>query len=132
MITKIVKDFGFVLNREKLIKGRNRISLNGFVIDTEIRVSRKKKQDLAKILFLYEYQGVPQSKQQFIDRLKNETFYYRKVPFVNIHQVINYLAGYRSFLIDWYRDSLSINSGNKNTLLIKRMEELIVSLEKLN
>ncbi|MEC0259734.1 reverse transcriptase family protein [Paenibacillus lautus] len=131
MITNILKSLNLRINRSKIKKGENKISLNGFVIDNEVRISRKKKQDITKVLFLYENRGVPSNINQYLQRLNNANLYYRNKPFNTKQQLINYLAGYRSFLIDWCSDQHPIFT-KKNSQLIKRVEKLIIDVEALS
>jgi RNA-directed DNA polymerase len=125
-ISWILKSKDFKLNFSKIKKGLNEISLNGFVVGDNIRISRKKRHDISTILYLYEEGGKPQSIQTYINRLNNASLLYRIDVFSDKSQVINYLCGYRSYLLDWLQqDDLAHHK------LIKRVEELIINVDKL-
>mgnify|MGYP002706039441 FL=1 len=81
-IQYIISDKGFYLNHHKTLKFKDEISLNGFVIGTNIHLSRKKYNSINKIIFTLSqstFTGFSNRRQQYI--IKNK------------------LAGYRSFLI---------------------------------
>lgn len=128
MIVKILKDFGLELNRKKIKKGLNQISLNGFVIDDTIRISRKRKYDLTKILFLYDKQSKPLIINEFIQEVQKQNFNYRIKDFSSKNDLFNYLAGYRAFLIDWFRTD-ETNQTKKNRKIIQRIETLLIELQ---
>jgi len=128
MIVKILKDFGLELNRKKIKKGVNQISLNGFVIDDTIRISRKRKYDLTKILFLYDKQSKPLIINEFIQEVQKQNFNYRIKDFSSKNDLFNYLAGYRAFLIDWFRTD-ETNQTKKNRKIIQRIETLLIELQ---
>ncbi|MBF8436535.1 LegC family aminotransferase [Halanaerobiaceae bacterium Z-7014] len=136
-IRHILKDKGFKLNFTKTIKSQNEISLNGFVVGNNIRLSRKRNHDISMILYLYDNQSV----DEFINILNKENFIYRNKKydmktndekyFINQDDLINYLAGYRSFLIDW----IPIKDGKhkeKHIKLIKNLEVLLEDLSDIN
>lgn len=131
MIIKILHSFGLEINRQKTRYATNRISLNGFVIDNEVRISRRKKHDISKILFLFEHQGRPKTIEQYLQRLNNDTLVFRENPFQSKQQIINYLAGYRAFLIDWLPNSTFNSTYEKDSKLIQRIESLILNLDAL-
>lgn len=82
-IQAILSDKGFTLNLDKTLKYKDEISLNGYVIGENIRLSRKKVSKLNKVLFEV-------SQSDFVE-LKNERAKYI---------LINKLAGYRAFFIN--------------------------------
>lgn len=82
-IQAILSDKGFSLNLDKTLKYKDEISLNGYVIGENIRLSRKKVSKLNKVLFEV-------SQSDFVE-LKNERAKYI---------MINKLAGYRAFFIN--------------------------------
>ena len=85
-IQAIISDKGFYLNRKKTLKCENEISLNGYVVGTNIRLSRKKYKSINKIIYTLttsSFTGFKNNYHQYITR--------------------NKLAGYRSFLIQYSR-----------------------------
>lgn len=82
-IQAILSDKGFTLNLDKTLKFNDEISLNGYVIGENIRLSRKKVSKLNKVLFEL-------SQSDFVE-LKNE-----RARLI----LINKLAGYRAFFIN--------------------------------
>lgn len=131
MITKILKDEDFILNRKKIKKGKSFISLNGFVVGKNIRLSRKKKQDINRFIFLYEKGGNPKDIIELINRLNNSEFYYRTRNFESKSSIINYLAGFRSMLINWIPDNSDDNWKKDVESLICRLEKIITKVEYL-
>ncbi|OMC77266.1 reverse transcriptase domain-containing protein, partial [Paenibacillus odorifer] len=96
-ISKILRSAGLTLNSQKLIKTKKEISLNGFVIGNELRLSRKKTQYLSSIIYCYQ-RARKKNLTEFTKEIHrhfqntNQT----KIDYVWLH---NYLAGYRSFLL---------------------------------
>ncbi|EEM91485.1 reverse transcriptase family protein [Bacillus thuringiensis] len=131
MIAKILKDSNFVLNRKKIKKGVSFISLNGFVVGKNIRISRKKRQDINRFIFLFEKGGNPKDVNELLSRLNKEKFYYRSRNFESKSSVIDYLAGYRSMLISWIpEDSDEAWKENVKNLLDK-IQKIIMKIEYL-
>lgn len=85
-IQSIVNEFGFALNYAKTLKYKNEISLNGYVIGTDIRLSRKKFHKINELIF----------------QLNNSNFHGLKNNIEKYH-VKNQLAGHRSLLIQLKR-----------------------------
>lgn len=108
-IQYIISTKGFKLNLSKTLKYKNEISLNGYVVGSSVRLSRKKLHRINNILF-----NLNQS--SFGGFTNNSKKYYTK----------NVLAGYRSFLIQSIRyieDESIINRTNNK---IKEIESLIM------
>ena len=82
-IQAILSDKGFTLNLDKTLKYKDELSLNGYVIGENIRLSRKKVSKLNKVLF--------ELSQSNFAELKSERARYI---------LINKLAGYRAFFIN--------------------------------
>lgn len=106
-IKAIIYDKGFELNLSKTLKYSNEISLSGYVVGTDIRLSRKKYKAINKII----YEMSTASFKGFTNRQKK---YYIK----------NQLAGYRSFLIQ------TIRYVNDNSKMLK-IERKIQTIEHL-
>lgn len=92
-IKKILKSHGFQLNPKKIRKMKSEISLNGFVIGENIRLSRKKTAVISTLI--YCYQRCP---NKTLDELLSEIEKNLQVT-VGISDLHNFLAGYRSFLL---------------------------------
>ena len=140
-IINILNSKNFSLNNDKTVRDKNEISLNGFVVGKNIRLSRKRKKDISKILFLFKKNGKPNNIDRFIDQLNSDEdgFLYRKKRkdyddneyyFKNKSILIDYLAGYRSFLIDWIPEESSFYY-DKHVNLINDLEEMIIYLTDL-
>lgn len=96
-IIKILKSYGFYLNNKKILKTKKEISLNGFVVGTDIRLSRKKTAFLSSLIYCYQH-----SKKKNIDNLLYEIRNHFNLDLkekINLLWLHNYLAGYRSFLL---------------------------------
>lgn len=131
MIVKILKSSGFTLNRKKIKKGTSYISLNGFVVGKNIRISRKKRQDINQFIFLYEKDGNPRDTKELIRRLGSVEFNYRKKGFHSNYSIINYLAGYRSMLISWLPEELDEKWYQEAKKLLDKIEKMIEKIECL-
>lgn len=107
-IKSILNDYGFLLNNSKTLRFKNEISLNGYVIGKDIRLSRKKLYKINKLIFEL-------SKSDFGGFI-NRTVEYR---------IKNKLAGYRSLFIQVYRYSCDANYKNYLNNKIKIIEQLI-------
>lgn len=134
MLSSILASKNLKLNHKKTLKSQEQISLNGFVVSDRISLSRNRKQDIIKCLYLFEKGGKPKSLADYLSRLNNDSFKYRipvnGIYFHNKSSLINYLAGYRSFLIDWL--PLPNDSGfEKAKRLIDRIEKLLHYIENV-
>ncbi|WP_187770565.1 reverse transcriptase family protein [Bacillus mycoides] len=109
-INSILMSSNFKVNDKKIIKTESEISLNGFVVGKNVRISRSKKRDLNRILFIYEDKK-PKNIKDFLDLLNSNKFKNRvKVNnkyFNDKNNLLNYLNGYRSFLINWLNNNSS-------------------------
>lgn len=132
-VNKIVSDRKLKLNYKKTIREKNEISLNGFVVGKGIRLSRNRRYDISKINFLFKSnKSIPQYK--FVELLNDAKggFKYRYKNnngkfFSDIDDLINYLAGYRSFLINWIPDEDN-KYYNKHINLLNDIEEILLWL----
>lgn len=82
LINNIISEKGFTINKNKTLKFKDEISLNGYVIGRDIRLSRKKLKSLNRIIY-------------DLKRSSFKGFSNRK----NKYKTKNKLAGYRAFLI---------------------------------
>ncbi|MEK4973608.1 reverse transcriptase family protein [Niallia sp. FSL R7-0648] len=136
MIRKILKSKGFNLNNSKLITTTNEIVLNGFVVGSDIRLSRSKKRDLNTILYVYNNLK-PSSVNELLSLLNSKRYINRKlnkerVFFSSKYALLNYLSGSRSFLIEWQATKKKTELDSSNIQLLNRLEKLIINIDKLN
>ncbi|MCM3037517.1 reverse transcriptase family protein [Bacillus pumilus] len=96
-IKKILRSYNLYLNTKKIIKTKNEISLNGFVIGEEIRLSRKKTAHISAIIYCYHRTNIKNT-DNFIKEIK-EHFNLNASTELDLLVLHNYLAGYRSFLL---------------------------------
>jgi retron-type reverse transcriptase len=131
----ILRSKGFYINSAKTKLTSSFISLSGFVVGNDIRISRKKKSDINKILFEYSRGGPPKDISDYFNRLNDVHFDYRRIDannnyFSSKSELINFLCGYRSFLLQWIPNDDS-KTYLKYTILIKNVESLIEKIEAL-
>lgn len=139
-ISKIVKDVNLNINKKKVIKSKNKIILNGYVISDKISLSRNK---LKKInTFIYSFNKLDGKKkriastEEYTYRLagvKNLEFYLTDKLHINKMHIINFLAGYRSFLMTFSKPNIEdycIDYSDK----VKEIEAILKKLtqEKLS
>lgn len=106
-IAKILKSGGFEINYNKVIRSKSYISLNGFVISDTVTLSRKKLSEINRILFFLKNKGNRKMiKEGDLSGLNQKIVLETEaeIPkFENVHALINYLNGYRAFLISMYK-----------------------------
>jgi RNA-directed DNA polymerase len=127
VIYKILKTKGFKLNYKKTIKGKNQINLNGFIVGDNIRLSRKRKKDINNIIFHYYNSG--KNIEKFLNSLSQVDLIYRHKNFNSLGSLVNYLNGYRAFLIDWVPVNVSNEKLSKYTKSIDTIEQIVERLE---
>lgn len=137
-IKYILKENGFESNFNKKHIEKGRLCLGGYVIEKDIHLSRKKLNTLNQIL--YYFKDLSNSSKYTIDRKVLEKNYIEELNQLKIKEtktanktfnskveLVNYLCGYRSFLI-----SIIKANGNKRSNLsnkIKQIETLVNALE---
>ncbi|MEC4694768.1 reverse transcriptase family protein [Bacillus anthracis] len=135
-INHMLKSLNFNINTKKIKKTESEISLNGFVVGKNVRISRSKKRDLNRVLFIYEDQK-PKNMNDFLTLLNNNKFKSRvknnhNKYFEDKINLLNYLNGYRSFLIGWlHNNTLSVEYDNQKQY-IERLEEFILNVNRMN
>ncbi len=130
-IIGILKTSGFILNRKKVKRGISEISLNGFIVGQNVRISRKKKSDITAFFYLFIYGGRPKTIKDLIERLNSYKFQYRRSLFVSKNDMINYLAGYRSFLIDWLPEDTETKVYKELVKIINKIQNTLEEIEAL-
>lgn len=119
MIKHILMENGFLLNYDKTYMTEGEISLSGFVVGQEensgnVRLSRKRMRDINKVLAYFDKRDYPDGSpyKVNIDKVKdyrvvgevNALFPTGKcVRFNNKKAIVNYLCGYRAFLISFLK-----------------------------
>lgn len=131
-IKRILKSKGFDINYSKLRKANNRMALNGFVVDENVRLSRKKLKPIGRILFYMEtncYEG----SAKWVCKYNMEMEKYKKekdVTIKNKNDLINLLAGYRSFLLNAKKYSENPKYDDHINNIIERIQKQIDKIEQ--
>lgn len=146
MICHILQDKGFFCNESKTIFTQNEISLSGYVIKEDIHLSRKKLRNINTVIYLFDrrkgYGDEPfHVNAKGIDmrtiladlnakmlRKSDGTV----IQFKDVSDLVHYVAGYRSYLIQVAR----IDHGNTGydkqiTKKIKKLELILDYLSNL-
>lgn len=112
-IRKILWENNFEINHSKTIEAKGNLNCKGFIIKDIITISRNRAAQLNQILYICE----KEKRKNIFNRINTEL----DKPFRNIEDIINYLNGYRSFLIMVLRSN---NNGSQDKLIlqIKRLE----------
>lgn len=125
-IERIVGSKGFRINYSKTKRSKCYISLNGFVIDDSIRLSRKKMEEINRIIFfLSNKRNLKKIKEGNVTELNLHIKEEKKVDcdrFNGKYELINYLNGYRAFLI-------SVVCNTENSKHIKKIQKIIARIE---
>lgn len=125
-IQDIIKSKNFKINHNKTIRCKNSISLNGYVVDSTIRLSRSKLKRLNRVLFYLEKVKF-ENEARWFENLNNEIKKYEKddkiITFSGKYEMVNFLAGNRSFLISSVKYS-------EDKLYLDRCMRMINRIEK--
>lgn len=151
MIRRILKENGFQINKQKTVIGKDKVVLNGYVLDNKLHLSRKKLQNINRILYFFRDKNIEQYRidrtlfpspaapdreivlQNMLKDLNNLNLqkHSEKIVFGSIAKLIQFLCGYRSWLIAVLQTGDDIASVDKKiTRLLKRIEMLLQELEK--
>lgn len=133
-LKEILKDINLRINPKKVIKTSDKIILNGYVVSNNISLTRKKLKKLNTLLYTFEYNGsirkYPQTLTEYISRLQSvnpSLIDLSKGDNWSKVQIINYLAGYRAFLLSF--NALSIKDYTCDfSNRIKRTEKMLERL----
>ncbi len=138
-IKYILHSVALSINYSKTKISKNEISLNGYIISKQgLRLSRTRLSDLRHIISACEstlHTGQPASCSTLTETLNTLPLKHRDLksnPFQNLFQIIQYLCGYRAFLLSWL-DNDVIDSLFKRRLLklINKTEQCIRKLSNL-
>lgn len=129
-ITRILKSKCFYVNYKKIIRSKEEISLGGYVISDSIRLSRKKLSDINRVLFYLKNNSFENTEEYFYNM--NSIFYKQgmKKYIKGKYELLNFLAGYRSFIISIVKYSDDSRIIDKNKKMIKRIEDAILEIDK--
>lgn len=119
VINSILTDFNLTLNKRKTRLTKNELSLNGFVIKSEVRLSQSKLKELRRVLFIIEHNNSIEPTElvkKINSDLKINTK--NKKRSFSHEYLLNYLSGNRAFLISslknasatskWYETASSL------------------------
>lgn len=136
-IKYILQENGFKSNYSKRRMETEKLSLGGFVVEEEIALSRKKLNNINKILYYFKDKEnhtkytvdknlVNTNCLQDINELGIMCNNGKERKFENMSQLINYLCGYRSFLIEIINSNDDSKSGK-----MKNLQNKINQIEKV-
>lgn len=97
-IKYILSTRGFEINKHKIRYDQESISLNGFVIEDNIRLSRSKLKGLSNTLFIIDKHRSNFDITKILSDINNSELN-REIK--NKYSLLNYLAGYRAFLLQF-------------------------------
>lgn len=151
MIRRILKENGFQINKQKTVIGRERVVLNGYVLDNKLHLSRMKLQNIRRILYFFRDKNTEEYKidqklfppptapdkkiilQKMLQDLNNLNLqkHSEKIVFSSISKLIQYLCGYRSWLIAILQTGDGRANVDKKILrFLNHIEILLKELEK--
>lgn len=132
-IEKIINSRSFRINHDKTIRSKNSISLSGYVIDDDIRLSRKKLKKLNCVIFFLEKKKFSNNEMWYRE-LNNEINKCEKEKSGNQldgkYILVNYLAGNRAFLISSLKYSENMRYRNRCIRMVSRIEKQINLITK--
>lgn len=125
MVNQILFDFELNLNKFKTRFSKRELVLNGFIVGSEIRLSQAKLKELRRILFIIEHLSKNDSTESMLIKINSG----QNIINFNITYLLDYLSGYRSFLISTIKNT-SITSSwyKKASSLIRRIESAILTI----
>lgn len=130
-VQEILSSSGFEINYSKIIRSKKEISLNGYVIGDNIRISRKKLENISRILFFFDNYDW-NKKRVYISELNakiSNEMNKNQISFSGKYSLMNYLAGNRAFLISLLKYSEDKKIYLKIKKIIDRLEYLIIKLD---
>ena len=143
MISNILKDYGFQINWKKTVFSNEQIALNGYVVGKNLHLSRSKMQNLKRILYVFrdenaeQYTLDKQKLKKFPDTLKkiNQLDLMDKKgkrTFASLQELIQYLAGCRSWLISVLQiGDITQRQVRDTQKIVRRIEIILEELHKL-
>ena len=129
-IRYILRSIKLKINYSKVKYGTKEISLNGYVIScTETRLSRKRLSDIRHVLSTMQQNAsilATSGEEAFLKKINSLPLQHRdltRYPFNSLYLLLQYLCGYRAFLISWI-------DNNNRTSFQKELNHLIGRIEK--
>lgn len=131
-IRKILRTQNLKLNYSKIKFSKEELNINGFVIGNScIRISRKRCSDLKRILYSINQNKdlIRTNPDDALGVINSTKLLYRNLednPFLDYYRILQFINGYRSFLISWL-DSWSSDESNQKELkrLINKCEKTV-------
>lgn len=124
------------LNYSKIKFGQSHISLNGYVVSCEgVRLSRKRLSDIRRVIsFVKSNDSLTGNFKsvEFLQKVNKLPFRHRNMseyPFKTLFQFLQYLCGYRAFLISFVDRNYAETSFQKQLQhLIRKIESTITAI----
>lgn len=137
-IRYILRENGFLINKDKIRKQEKRLSLNGFVINDQISLSRKKFSNINRIIYYFKNKEA-KGRYKVDNALKEKNWLgeindlrlvnskNKILSFESDYHFINYLCGYRAFILEIANEIQEENNRKKKQLLHKvgQIEKII-------
>ena len=124
-IKRILESGDFLINYDKLRMSRDSLALNGFVVGKDVRLSRTKIKKISRIVFYLEKNPIVKTSSWYTDYNKYMSENGGKT-IGSIDDLINILAGDRSFLLAAMKFGRTESYLQRCTKLITRIERQIV------
>lgn len=135
MIKKILKDNEFVSNYNKKKTGNSQICLSGFVVGQDVHLSRNKLKNINTLLYYFrKNKDFSKNKYRVDKQLLNDDNWLDKINALNIIKngqqvifqtpmsLINYLCGYRAFLLSFIKNTNDLLP--KHDLLVTKIKNI--------
>ena len=138
MIANILYSFKFKVNRKKIHIQEGLLSLSGFVINQDVHLSRKKMKNINNLIYYFDYRKEYNDRKykvnsskikdekliENINKLSLKASDEKTAKFNDIKQLINYLCGYRAFII-------GLLKGQDGSESLKILSKKIVKIEEI-
>lgn len=131
-IQEIINSKNFKINYSKTIRAKKDLSINGYVLNKSIRLSRKKLDNISTLLFILEnmkFKNI-ESDIKTINRKIKELSNKKSITFNNEYSLLNKINGIRSFIISVLKYSNDEKFIKKAEKLINRIEKIILKISK--
>lgn len=130
-ITRILSDRKLYINYDKIVRAKDEISLGGYVVSDDIRLSRKKFSAINRVLFFVEnnkFENTAEYYKRLNDLLKEQDKK-NSLKIYGKYSLINFLAGNRAFIIGVLRYMEDEKYRDKHTKILKRIEVAISKVD---
>ncbi len=139
MIRKLLKEAGFRANEKKIHFGNKEITLSGYVLSENIHLSRKKLYSINKLIHFFGKTDNYSSKKYRVRKTLFNSDWITEINqlhlrdghgnqkyFNSVPDVLNYLCGYRAFLLSVIRcNSENNESVNQLKRKVQKLEQII-------